>query len=330
MNKCQKCGNEFEGNFCPQCGEAYGAAGAGAMAQSCSDFLQEKRQCEVLLMLLNNCDFEPLKERALRIMDINPQNALAKMVYNCGFSILYNFDTEHPFLDFDEKPLLEYVQAHKGTIDLETSAQFAFLLICLTKKNSSAGKGLSAVFANIDRLSCSNEGKTEAYKKIVGWLCDDRFILAMQKDMKLGKVANLLGIFTDNTSSADVYRVSMQQDYVQLMVECRTTLIEITKQKIMKTDYLEDARQRLLDQLSQIGSSNGASPNAGTQTKGASFIETNQGEKKNPWGIFFSVLAVFMFILMFICFGTDTGLAVTLGVIGVGSLVFGIYFLKKR
>ncbi len=68
MHKCNQCGHNFEGKFCSECGAPYSTAYVKEESYQSfnSEFEKEKKQCKVLLMLLNNMDLEYLKERALK------------------------------------------------------------------------------------------------------------------------------------------------------------------------------------------------------------------------------------------------------------------------
>ncbi len=157
MHKCNQCGHNFEGKFCSECGAPYSTAYVKEESYQSfnSEFEKEKKQCKVLLMLLNNADFKYLKEQALKILNLNPDNSLAQMIYNCDFrNTIYR---GLYFVELNENPLEEYLKEQCGKIDVETCMTFLYTLVNKEKNDGRIGDIMRYLVVNIFRLGLSEQ-----------------------------------------------------------------------------------------------------------------------------------------------------------------------------
>ncbi len=203
MHKCNQCGHNFEGKFCSECGAPYSTAYVKEESYQSfnSEFEKEKKQCKVLLMLLNNMDLEYLKERALKVLDLNPDNSLAQMIYDCDFKVSVYEDL--PFLELNEAPLENYLKKEYGNIDAETSLSFIRALVLEAQTDSRVDKIVELILRNALSLRMSENELFELLKKMARSIGDVSKLNMIAYSAKLNKVAGVLNMFNGNNYSSD-------------------------------------------------------------------------------------------------------------------------------
>ena len=134
-----------------------------------SRFAVEKNQCRVLLMLLKNLDLQYLKERALKVMETNPDNTLAQMIYDCNFSV--TTECGEVFLSFYEKPLWDYIAKECGNIDVDTCVTFVIALTAKSNNTTLLSNIVSGICDNIQKQNLSEAEVFDAYRRMVEVIC---------------------------------------------------------------------------------------------------------------------------------------------------------------
>lgn len=89
---------------------------------------KEIKQCEILLMMIKNFDLSSLKQKSLEILEINPNNQLAHMIYHLDFEFYSWMNGDISTYTFQTSPLTTFFEKNKGSIDIETSLSFLTLL----------------------------------------------------------------------------------------------------------------------------------------------------------------------------------------------------------
>lgn len=143
-------------------------------------FDKEKRECELLLMLLQHYDVKYLKAQTLEVLRVNPKNSLAQMIYDCDFSIVYY--NKYSFFEFDEQPLHRFLQKECGNIDYGTSIFFLMALLLKVSNDENVPETVNLIFENISRLKLNNHDLYKTY-------------LAMSTE--IGNVENIKSILND-------------------------------------------------------------------------------------------------------------------------------------
>lgn len=192
--KCPQCGanlqvdNSKEAGICPSCGTPFITEKAVNNYQvqvtqnigtvinvGETTFEKEKKQANVLVMLLSNLDIPPLKDRALRVLDLNPDNSFAMMIYSCDFREIPVLG-EYKVYAFNEAPLVRYFNENKGDIDLDTSAMFVRVLCRCPASTEAATAIMRCILDNINARAESVDKVGTLYNAMLGDLCDMTYI----------------------------------------------------------------------------------------------------------------------------------------------------------
>lgn len=197
-------------------------------------FEKEKKQCEVLIKCLKERDFHVCKSLSLKILEQNPENQLANMVYKCNFKMVEEADFGYKSFIFKLDPVTNYFKLNKGLISVE----FSELMIDLIKLSSPITLGLEncikSIFENIESL-------VDEKDKIVGFFISakdfyllDSAIEDLEKQLKESRGIGLKAlIFTDNEYLAAE------------MGELRSDLKKLTKS-------LKSYREELFELISEL------------------------------------------------------------------------------
>ncbi len=128
---------------------------------------KEKKQYEVLLMMLKNFDLTNLKYKALEVLDINPNNELAKMIYHLNFEFYELLEGEITSYSFSSILITEYFEKYRGTIDSETSVIFISLLLQKYDFDEEDSSCMNAILANLESFSGNNKEVFDFYKNVI-------------------------------------------------------------------------------------------------------------------------------------------------------------------
>ena len=240
-----------------------------------SKFEEEKNQCKVLLMLLNSIDLEFLKDRALKVMDLNPDNNLARMIYECDFNVY--FYEGYPFLEFNEKPILQYFISESGNVDAETSATFLRML-CLKIGTYDVNNIVGEVFNNIKKLKISEEEKKETYKTMSLIIKDTKRIDELKRDRTNLRLSTLTYLLRrDSYSAQNDFADSLKVGSIlKSLKRTRKIIAQNFVNEIKKTELNENVKSEIYRNLSRL-----ATVNISTENNNESSIKnTNQVTNK--------------------------------------------------
>ena len=160
--KCSECGAELdidesrEFGFCSRCGTKYitekiisnnitNVEKQVNVYLGDNAFEKESKQCEVLIKCLEERDFYICKSLSLKILEQNPENQLANMVYKCNFEVVEEPDFAYSSFYFNLKPIENYFKLNKGNI----SAEFSKMILDLIKLSYPNNIGLVSCLNSI-------------------------------------------------------------------------------------------------------------------------------------------------------------------------------------
>ena len=279
-----------------------------------SEFEKEKKQCKVLLMLLNNFDFRNLREQALNILNINPDNSLATMIYLCGFKSTRL--AEFSFLEFEEEPLLEYVKEHKGVIDLDTSMVFLAMLMHRSEEHEHTTHIMNAIFANLDSIGLNPQIKAKAYDAILDSLCNKEILQKLRETSSL----NMLENFDEVVFARDVLKL-------------RSTMANTFIAKIKNSDLAVADKNKLLNKIysSRLATNTGntahttSSQSSSSSTTQASTTSNTTSPKSWLKGLMWGGIIAFIMFIFLIIFISASAITIIGAVISlIVAIVCGI------
>lgn len=128
---------------------------------------KEEKQCEVLLMMLKNSDLSNLKYKALEVLEINPNNELAKMIYHLNFEFYELLEGDITTFSFSTTPITEYFETYKGSINSETSVSFISLLLQKYDFTEEDYPCMRALLANIESFGKNSNEIFDFYKSVI-------------------------------------------------------------------------------------------------------------------------------------------------------------------
>ena len=128
---------------------------------------KEEKQCEVLLMMLKNSDLSNLKYKALEVLEINPNNELAKMIYHLNFEFYELLDGTISTYSFSTSSITNFFKKYKGSISTETSVSFISLLLQKYNFSKEDYPCMNAMLANLESFSNDNKEVFDFYKEVI-------------------------------------------------------------------------------------------------------------------------------------------------------------------
>ena len=216
-----------------------------------NSFEKEKKECKVLLMLLNKLDLQYLKEQALKVLSLNPDNSLAQTIYDCEFSVeLYN---EYHFLDFDEQPLHGYVNKEIGNIDAETCITFIRALLCKATTDSNVNELMQLIFKNLSSLNMDEKTTYSTYKTIATLIADVERINVILYTSKLNKTLGFLSIFDSSSDALESFNDADEKKRVGLsMLETRKRIASTFKLTVQTSRLSISQKNELASMVSVV------------------------------------------------------------------------------
>lgn len=280
--KCTQCGARIqiddtkEAGICPNCGTAFitekviknyinntysttNVENQTNIYYGENIFEKEKKECKLLLMLLNKMDLQYLKEHALKVLSINPDNSMAQMIYDCDFSLVkYN---EYFFLDFNEQPLHDYLKKEIGNIDIETSKTFIKALILKASNDNNVAELVELILKNMSTINVDNDSLYEAYENMSKLIGDVSEINDYLYASKLGKVAGFLSMFDNSYEANDSFNDAREKKEIALSMLKSRKAIANSFSKIIKASSLEESKKsKILNNLSSLINVSNPSP----------------------------------------------------------------------
>lgn len=163
-------------------------------------FLQEKEQCKLLLELIDNFDFGNIVERSLRILELYPENNLAKMFYRMNFNVESLAQGDFLAIDFSTSPIEQYINNNKGQVDIELSLKLIFLISQKYLIDERDCACVCEIIENVEALNL-NDDQLKAFYETVFEIGQDGNLL-LKKAKNLNRKSRLGGlktfILTDN------------------------------------------------------------------------------------------------------------------------------------
>ena len=301
--KCTQCGANIEvddskeAGICPHCNTAFIVEKAINLYNNVtnianqvnyyygeSEFEKEKKQCKVLLMLLNNLDLEYLKERALKVMDTNPENSLAQMIYDCDFCISYNEDL--PFLEFREEPLRKYLDKECGNIDAETCATFIHALVLKMETQDNVSKLVDVILKNISLLELSSDVLYQTYDVMAQYIGDIHSIKNVLYSAKLSKTSAIVNIISQQSNGTSEFTEASNLKFIaNAMLYSRKKIATAFAAQVKNSKLSQEEKNKILGKISCLltQSSNASAPTAPTK------------KSKGGWGFLTFIGGVILF-----------------------------------
>ena len=189
----------------------------------------EVKQCRILTMVMKNLDMANLKDRALRVLDENPDNPLALMVYNAEFSAFYEQNTAL-CVQFNEQIVTAFLKEHGDTLDFDTFLAISRLI--LMKEASASDSDDSALIGSVLKhadAKCKDGGAlTSFYNMAVFLLCN----------------TETLNYFTNR---------QYYSEHIADALKARKTMIKIVHERLKNTDKI--APEKKAELINKITSS---------------------------------------------------------------------------
>lgn len=291
--KCTQCGASItvdsskDAGICPHCNTAYIVEKAIKNYNTTnniqnqtniyygeSEFEKEKKQCKVLLMLLNNMDLQYLKDRALKVMDTNPENSLAQMIYDCGFNV--NTYSDYTFLEFNEQPLQTYLKKECGNIDAETSITFIKAIVLKMETGPNLSEMVNIILKNISMQDIDGEALYNTYNKIADEISNVGGIESMIYASKLNKVAGILTFFDNSYNSTDNFDTSKDLKAIaSMMLNTRRIMADVFVKAVKGSLLALEHKNRIIAKVSNLCRGQTA-PNTSTSNTKVSSTQNSQ------------------------------------------------------
>ena len=323
--KCTQCGASItvdsskDAGICPHCNTAYIVEKAIKNYNTTnniqnqtniyygeSEFEKEKKQCKVLLMLLNNMDLQYLKDRALKVMDTNPENSLAQMIYDCGFNV--NTYSDYTFLEFNEQPLQTYLKKECGNIDAETSITFIKAIVLKMETGPNLSEMVNIILKNISMQDIDGEALYNTYNKIADEISNVGGIESMLYASKLSKVAGILTFFDNSYNSTDNFDTSKDLKAIaSMMLNTRRIMADVFVKAVKGSLLALERKNRIIAKVSNLCRGQTA-PNTSTSNTKVSSTQnsqsnSNQQEEKGSKAGWVLLTIVCIIIAIFAFYG---------------------------
>lgn len=335
--KCTSCGSNIEvdpgkeAGICPYCGSAFIVEKAinnyitntttniekqTNIYFSDNIFEKEKRECKLLLMLLNKMDLQYLKEQALKVLSVNPDNSLAQTIYDCDFTVEYY--NAYTFLEFDEQPLHKYLEKEYGKIDAETSITFIKALLCKVSNDTNVANLVKLVFKNLSELNLDSNTVYVTYKNIATLIGDVDRINNILYASKLSKTVGFLSFLDDSSNVGNAFNDASEKKKVALsMLESRKVIAHTFTDIIRSSQLTETQKGEIASIIRLFTDDNSQNNNTSVETS-----KKKSGKIKGV-GIGMTILgACNLFVALFL----ETGLTTLIG--GIFLLILGICMMK--
>ncbi len=323
--KCTQCGANItvdsskDAGICPHCNTAYIVEKAIKNYNTTnniqnqtniyygeSEFEKEKKQCKVLLMLLNNMDLQYLKDRALKVMDTNPENCLAQMIYDCGFNV--NTYNNYTFLEFNEQPLQVYLKKECGNIDAETSITFIKAIVLKMQTGPNLSEMVNIILKNISMQNIDSDALYNTYCKIADEISNVSGIESMLYVSKLRKVAGILTFFDESYNSTDDFDTSKDLKAIaSMMLSTRRIMADVFVKAVNKSSLPLERKNMLIGKVSNLlrgaSNSNSATNSMGSTSKQSDFISSNEEPEQKSKAGWVLLITVCIIVAIFAFYG---------------------------
>lgn len=132
----------------------------------------ENNQVAILVMVLENLDFKQFTVRALRVLDENPGNKLALMVYQARFEPADVSDGRLLCVRFNEQAVEEFLDRYAGELDLKTLLALTKLVVLKEAGEVDSDARLYKSLLKRAHISCRKDAQSliSFYDCLITWL----------------------------------------------------------------------------------------------------------------------------------------------------------------
>ena len=274
--KCSQCGGKIEvddkkeSGVCKHCGMAYlneeivNNNITNNISQikkqtniylSSNKFEEEKIQCKILVMSLEKFDFKGIRERALKILELNPENELATMIYNSDFSPFSWLNGDYIEVRFDLTAVEKYFKLRRGMIDEKFSLTFIELLLRKVDNSVKAHDLFRAILDNINALDFTTEKLRCFYDMIVTLFLIDKQRIEQFRNIasKSGSLALANILITRNAAISTIADMQSEKakDLSILLTQTHCKFASIVVDYVYKTNFEEDVKSKIENDLNE-------------------------------------------------------------------------------
>lgn len=141
----------------------------------------EIKQCKILTMVLQKVDVDKFKDRALRVLDENPDNPFAYMIYNADFNEFYN-QGRILSIQFNESFMIDFLKEHFNTLGIEIFLAITPLILKKETCDESDDVELINLVLNYAEAVITNGSSLLSfYDMTVNLLCDNIIIRQLER-----------------------------------------------------------------------------------------------------------------------------------------------------
>jgi len=253
--KCSECGASLEVDesrefgFCSRCGTKF--ITEKVISKNITNvekqvnvyfgentFEVERKQCEVLIKCLEERDFHICKNLSLKILEQNPENQLANMVYKCNFEKVEEPDYNYQGIYFNFEPVEKYFKINKGSVSLEFSELMVELIKSSYPNRFRLQNCLDTIFENVECLICEKEEILEFYVSVKDfYLLDDTLEYLEEELSKTHGAGFKTFLFTGNeylAAEMGEMRAELKK-FTKDLTLYRDELFDIINEKYMNT-----------------------------------------------------------------------------------------------
>lgn len=276
--KCSQCGSSIEVDdskkegYCPNCGTKYYLekiikTDVNNIEKQINiftgedNFKKEKEQSEILITMLKNRDFEFLKQRALKVLDLNVDNKLAMAIYKADFRTEYFNDIGYSAYNFSEEPIMNYFKDNCGSIDSDLSLTFAQILIGKAIYSKKESECMKCILDNISALKLSKDLLFAFLSCVVlAFKAMDLKISSLEKVRKDNKSAAFTNILVTRSAALST-RLDLVSDQAEKMEDelkdIKQEIGNILRNYINETDLEKERKDELLKDVKTLSYSSG-------------------------------------------------------------------------
>ncbi len=266
--KCSQCGasididNDRKFGYCQNCGTKYiteeiikqyitNVENQTNIYFSEDPLETEKKQCEVLLICLENRDFISLKQKALEILKLNPKNKLANMLYKCNFEKGYSKVCSYSYITFQLNPITKYFSSNKGKVDLN----FTLLVLDLIKESYPNFKNvidcLNSIFSNVESLKIKKHELIEFYLLARNLSSLDLIIKNLNSELNNSNLSGFKTLLLTNNEYMAAEVDELRDDFISLInkiCKYRNYLASNIDKRILMSDKISiKTKNELMD-----------------------------------------------------------------------------------
>lgn len=265
--KCSECGASLkvditkERGFCPNCGTEFITEkiinqNVTNVEKQTNIYIGENpleneiKQCKVLLMCLKNKDINNLSQRALNILELNPENEIAQLVYDCDFNLIINNTANISFINFNLLPITNFFQKNSGKVDIE----FSKLMLNLIKEkypdNFRTEDCVNSIFDNVENLEGKDDEVKSFFRGSDGFPLLETNIEILNKFLSQSRLGGFGTFLLTNNEYLAADMAEMKSEIKKLktlLTDYKKELESIIKNRYNQTDRLTQEDKNLYE-----------------------------------------------------------------------------------